>query len=220
MRFRSSTNAEDLDGFTGAGLYTSESGDPNDPKRPVFDAIRTVWSSVWYFRAFEERSYRNIDHKSVGMALLVHRSFPDEEANGVAITGNPFDKSGLEPAFYINVQKGDLSVVLPDASVTTDQVLYYFTMPGQPVVYMAHSNQIPDSTTVLTTKQIYTLGVALTEIHDFFKECYQPDPTKWYAMDTEFKFDQPIDDLNGEPVLIMKQARPYPGWGDIIDDDD
>jgi hypothetical protein len=32
-------------------------------------------------------------------------------------------------------------------------------------------------------------------------------------MDTEFKFDQPLDDPDGEPVLMMKQARPYPGMG-------
>jgi hypothetical protein len=219
MRFRSSTNAEDLDGFTGAGLYTSVSGDPNDPKRPVLDAIRTVWSSVWYFRAFEERSYRNIDHTSVGMALLVHKSFPDEEAGGVAVTANPFDQSGLEPAFYINVQAGDLSVVLPDPSITTDQILYYFDYSGKPIVYLAHSNQIPDSMTVLNSNQINQLGKALKAIHEFFYKCYG-GPGKWYAMDTEFKFDQPENDPNGEPVLFMKQARPYPGWGAVIDTDD
>jgi hypothetical protein len=213
MRFRSSTNAEDLDGFTGAGLYTSESGDPNDPKRPVLDAVRTVWSSVWFFRAFEERSYRNIDHRSVGMALLVHTSFPDEEAGGVAITANPFDASGLEPGFYINVQAGSLSVVLPDPSITTDQFIYYFDMPGQPIVFIAHSNQIAAGTTVLTTKQVHTLGIALKEIHRFWQPLYGKDPAKWYAMDTEFKFDQPPDDPTGEPVLSMKQARPYPGMG-------
>jgi pyruvate, water dikinase len=220
MRFRSSTNAEDLDGFTGAGLYTSVSGDPNDPKRPVLDAIRTVWSSVWFFRAFEERSYRNIDHKSVGMALLVHKTFIDEQAGGVAITANPFDQSGLEPAFYINTQAGDLSVVLPDPSITTDQFLYYFDFPGQPIVYIAHSNQIPDTATVLTTRAVYKLGVALKEIHRFFTAAYGTDPAKWYAMDTEFKFEKSADDPNGEWVLTMKQARPYPGWGTAIEDDD
>jgi pyruvate,water dikinase len=218
MRFRSSTNAEDLDGFTGAGLYISVSGDPNDPKRPVLDAIRTVWSSVWFFRAFEERSYRNIGHTSVGMALLVHKTFIDEKAGGVAITDNPFDISGLEPAFYINVQVNGLSVVLPDPTITTDQFLYYFTYAGQPIMYLAHSNQIPDTTTVLTARQVYKLGLALDEIHQFFRKCYGNDPGKWYAMDTEFKFEQP--EPNGDWVLFMKQARPYPGWGTVIEDDD
>ena len=50
--------------------------------------------------------YHGIDHKSVGMALLVHHNFPDEEANGVAVTANPFDPAGLEPGFYVNVQYG------------------------------------------------------------------------------------------------------------------
>ena len=120
MRFRSSTNCEDLDGFTGAGLYTSKSGDPSDPAYPVLDAVRTVWSSIWFFRAFEEREYRQIEHESVGMALLVHHSFPYEEANGVAITANLFDSLCMEPGFYVNVQFGDESVVLPNPGVTSD----------------------------------------------------------------------------------------------------
>ena len=214
MRFRSSTNAEDLDGFTGAGLYTSKSGDPKNPDRPVRDAIRTVWSSVWFFRAFEERNYRNIDHKKVGMALLVHNSFPYEEANGVAITANPFDPSGLEPGFYVNVQIGEESVVRPEAGVTSDQFIYHFDMPGQPIVFMAHSSLIPSGKTVLTTAQTHTLGEALKEIHDFFYPVYGKDSNKWYAMDTEFKFDQPVGSNSAEkPVLYMKQARPYPGMG-------
>ena len=48
----------------------------------------------------------SIDHKTVAMSLLVHHNFPDEEANGVAVTANPFDPSGLEPGFYVNVQWG------------------------------------------------------------------------------------------------------------------
>jgi len=210
MRFRSSTNAEDLDGFTGAGLYTSKSGDPND-EQSVLDAIREVWSSVWYFRAFEERSYRNIDHMKVGMALLVHRSFPDEEANGVAITANIYDPSGVEPAFYVNVQKDGVSVVLPDPSITSEQFLYYFEMEGQPIVYMGYSSLVPEGQKILTKRQVYDLGMALAEIHTFFQHLYGADKNKWYAMDTEFKFDQPVDDPASEPVLFMKQARPYPG---------
>src|SRR6185436_11949522 len=56
MKFRSSTNAEDLAHHTGAGLYDSRSGAVGDPTRPIDDALRVVWSSVWNFRAFEERA--------------------------------------------------------------------------------------------------------------------------------------------------------------------
>ena len=213
MRFRSSTNAEDLDGFTGAGLYVSKTGNLNDPQHPVLDAVREVWSSVWYFRAFEERSYRNIKHEAVGMALLVIRSFPNEEATGVAITNNPYDKAGLEPAFYINVQYGGTSVVLPDPNITTDQIIYYYFYSGQPIVYMGHSSLIRSDTTVLTPTQIHDLGIALEEIHQFFQPLYGNTTGKWWAMDTEFKFDQTLDDPNGKPVLSMKQCRPYQGMG-------
>ncbi len=209
MRFRSSTNAEDLGSFTGAGLYTSKTGDPNDADKPVDEAIRKVWASVWSQRAYEERAYWGIDHKRVGMALLSHRSFPDEEANGVAITNNLFDPSGLEPAFYVNVQLGEESVVKPDAGVITDQFLYYFDLPNQPIVYLASSSLIPEGETVLTEQQVYDLGVALKQVHEFYAPAYGDAP--FYAMDTEFKFD---GEDGEEPQLYLKQARPYPGRGE------
>ena len=210
VRFRSSTNAEDVSGFNGAGLYTSRTGDYNDPERPVDFAIKTVWASVWRFRAYEEREYYGIDHRNIGMALLVHRSFPDEDANGVAITGNIFDSTGLEPAFYVNVQLGEESVVLPDPGVTTDQYIHYYTQPGQPVVYLAHSSLVDEGDTVLTLAQVNQLGAALQAIHLHFLPAYGMSGG-FYAMDTEFKFDSTGG--NG-PELFVKQARPYPGRGE------
>lgn len=209
MRFRSSTNAEDLGDFTGAGLYTSKSGTVGDFDEPIEDAIREVWSSVWFFRAFEERQYHGIDHNKVGMALLVHNSFPDEDANGVASTANPFDSAGVEPGFYINVQEGEASVVQPDRGITTDQFIYYYSLQGQPTVFLEHSNLVPEGETVLTAEETHRLGVALEAIHQFFYPAYGANSESgWYAMDTEFKFDAGED---GESVLYVKQARPYPG---------
>jgi phosphoenolpyruvate synthase/pyruvate phosphate dikinase len=214
IRFRSSTNAEDLDGFTGAGLYDSKTGSRTDPDDGLVEAITEVWASVWYYRAFEERSYRRIDHKAVGMALLVHTAHSDEEANGVAITANPFDPSGIEPGFYVNVQVGQEPVVSPTAGIVADQFIYHFEMPEQPIVFIANSTLVkPVGTPVLTAAQTYALGTALQEIHRFFQPLYGKDPSKWWAMDTEFKLDQLVGDPDGEPVIIMKQARPYPGWG-------
>jgi len=209
VRFRSSTNAEDVSGFNGAGLYTSRSGDPGDPAYPVDGAIKRVWASVWRYRAYEERAYYGIDHRQIGMALLVHRSFPDEDANGVAVTGNIFDASGLEPAFYVNVQLGEDSVVLPDEGVTTDQYLHYYSQPGQPVVYLAHSSLVEDGDTVLSLDQVHAVGEALDAVHLHFASAYGGDGG-FYAMDVEFKFDSTG---GGEPQLFVKQARPYPGRG-------
>jgi hypothetical protein len=214
MRFRTSTNSEDLDGFPCAGCYESHTGDPADWPN-VLDAIRKAYSSVWLFRTFEERSYYSVDHKSVGMALLVHHNFPDEEANGVAISANPFDASGLDPAFYVNVQQGgEAEVVHPPNGVQSDTFLYYYGEPNQPVTYLTHSTLIPKGTTVLTSAQIHQLGVALDAIHTRFSAAYGSGVgnTGWYAMDVEFKFDN--DDAPSQPpALYVKQARPYPKPG-------
>jgi len=205
VRFRSSTNAEDLDGFTGAGLYTSVGVDPEDGRAGVADGLRAVWASVWNLRAFEERSYRSIDHRAVGMAVLVHRAFTDELANGVAITANTFDTAGVEPGFVVNVQKGSASVVRPAPGVLSDYFIYYYLYPNQPVVYLTHSNLISEGTTVLRLQQIQALGRALDAIHRAFQSVYGARGR--YAMDVEFKLEPGTDD--GDPELWVKQARPY-----------
>jgi pyruvate,water dikinase len=212
MRFRTSTNSEDLEGFPCAGCYESHTGDPSDWE-DVLDAIRKTWASVWLFRTFEERTYSSIDHKSVVMALLVHHNFPDEEANGVALTANPFDPSGQQPGFYVNVQLGgDAEVVHPPEGVTSDQFVYEFNQPGQPLTYLSHSNLMVSGTSVLTTAQVYELGKALQTIHERFSPAYGPRAgnTGWYAMDVEFKFD---GEPGQTPTLVVKQARPHPGRG-------
>ncbi|MFO0631564.1 MAG: PEP/pyruvate-binding domain-containing protein [Nannocystaceae bacterium] len=211
MRFRTSTNSEDLDGFPCAGCYESHTGDPADWD-DVLDAIKETWASAWLFRTFEERSYYGVEHKSVGMALLVHQNFADEEANGVAVTNNPFDPSGLQPAFYVNVQQGgDVEVVAPPPGVSSDQFLYYFDQPGQPISYVSHSSLVADGATVLTPKQVHELGIALSAIHERFSPAYGPASgnTQWYAMDCEFKFDDEADP-SMPATLYIKQARPYP----------
>jgi hypothetical protein len=211
MRFRTSTNAEDLDGFPCAGCYDSHTGDPNKGWDDVWKAIKTTWSGVWFYRTFREREYHSIDHVTVGMALLVHHNFPSEAANGVAVTGNIFEPTGIDPAFYVNVQTGGTAeVVAPPPGVTSDAFLYYFTQENQPTAFLSHSSLIPAGTTVLTRAQTFELGKTLTAIHDRFSAAYGPEAgnTGWYAMDVEFKLDD--ESSPGTPELVVKQARPYP----------
>lgn len=133
IRFRSSTNVEDSDHFVGAGLYDSYSGclhddtdgdedgpshcDPDEPKeRGVFRAMRKVYASFYNRNAFMERLRHGIDESEVGMALLVHHSFPDEieAANGVA-TGSlvgSVDSTSFAPKLVTQI--GANSVTNPD----------------------------------------------------------------------------------------------------------
>lgn len=119
LRFRSSSTAEDIEGFNGAGLYDSNSGwldptalpDADDHKRTIERAILRTWSSYWSATAFEERSRELVDHRSGAMAVLVHARFDDplELANGVAtLTIRPDPSTAYE--MVLNTQFGDTSV--------------------------------------------------------------------------------------------------------------
>jgi pyruvate, water dikinase len=215
MRYRTSTNAEDLAGFPCAGCYDSHTGDPADWEGDMLYAIKQTWATVWLFRTFEEREYQSIDHLSVAMALLVHTNFPEEEANGVAVTANPYDPTGNAPGFYVNVQfGGDAEVVAPPEGVTSDSFIYQYTYPNSPIIYLTHSSLVPEGSTVLTVRQVRELGTALEAIHNAFSDAYGPGAGNngWYAMDVEFKFDDAAD-ASVAPTLYIKQARPYPGRG-------
>ena len=104
-------------------------------------------------------------------------------------------------------------MVLPEPGITTDQIIYHYFQPGQPAIFLSHSNLVNGSETVLTPTQLYRLGQALEHIHMFWMDTYGPavgNPTAFYAMDVEFKFDSVA---GGAPELFVKQARPHPGWG-------
>ncbi len=202
MRFRSSTNAEDLGSYTGAGLYTSKAGDPNDPQRPILAALKTVWASLFNFRAFEEREILSIPHDRVGMAVLVHRSFPWELANGVAITNNVFNAT--ERAYYVNVQLREVSVTNPPPGMLPDQFLYYWSSFGSNTVYLSRST-LNEGNPVMSDAEIHELAVALQAIHLHFMPFFG---ASYFAMDTEFKLDWP------DRALVIKQARPFPKPGE------
>ena len=206
MKFRSSTNAEDLEEFNGAGLYDSYSGELGNEKKSIEKAIKKVWASLWNYRAYEEREYFNIDEKTVAMGILVHRSFPNEELNGVAITTNIADRN--YPAFTINAQLGEESVVLPENGSIPEQFLYYFIYfdpYSEPQIeYITYSSLSPNKS-IMTDEEKAYLAYVLNSIKKKFyygilltNESYTS-----FGLDIEFKFD--TDDRK----LYIKQVRPY-----------
>lgn len=147
IRFRSSTNVEDSNEFVGAGLYDSYSGcladdlDGNDNgpcicdanksnERGVFRAIRKVYASFYNDNAFLERLRYGVNPNQVGMALLVHHSFPDEFelANGVATLEK--NSSGPDKIVKLVTQKGAISVANPDDSSIPEEVEVYVDGAG------------------------------------------------------------------------------------------
>jgi hypothetical protein len=122
---RSSTNAEDLPGFNGAGLYSSV---PNVVTvAQLADAIRTVWGSVWNDAAYEAREAARIDHRAVYAAVLVQQGM-NAEASGVMITENPFEPQ--EPdAVFINAKRG-LGMRVVEGKRVAEQLIYHGQTEG------------------------------------------------------------------------------------------
>ncbi len=216
VRLRSSSNAEDGLEFNGAGLYTSESGcaldpdgsgggksacDPDKGKRPLDVAIKTVWASLWGFGAFEEREYYQMDHTEVAMGLLVSARHEDEQANGVAFTGNPTDlKDGR---YTINVQLGELDVVSGESGTTAE--LDRLTLTDGKVTMIDRvvpSSLVKPGEHVLSEAQLGELGALLSEIAASFPIDPGAHPPEDVLLDLEFKID-----AGGQ--LVIKQIRPF-----------
>ncbi len=99
---RSSTNAEDLATFSGAGLHDTL---PN-VKGPeaVCSAIKYVWASTWTLRAYDARVFAGIDQLTVAGSALVQIGVPATAA-GVVATVHPTDPDD-EKYYTINAKSG------------------------------------------------------------------------------------------------------------------
>ena len=99
---RSSTNAEDLDNFSGAGLHDTK---PNvKGLDAVCDAIKFVWASTWTLRAYDARQHVGIDQTTVAGSALVQIGVPATAA-GVIATVHPSDPTD-ERNYTINAKSG------------------------------------------------------------------------------------------------------------------
>ncbi len=200
IRLRSSTNAEDLPGFNGAGLYRSVVIEASADDAALADALRAVWASTWNLQAHQERSFFRIDESRVAMAVLVQESIDDDVVDGVAITGNPFNAG--RPAYFINAQvAGDEggSVTSARADQVPEQVIYYTYGETGEFERIARSSQTRGAA-VLTEAELVHLAAVLRAIHGRFV------PDAWdtaHAMDVEFILHGP------QRALVVVQARPY-----------
>ena len=207
MRLRSSTNAEDLPGFSGAGLYQSFTASNSDPSKSPTKVIPRTWGSVWTFRAFEERSYWRVSHLDVRMGVLIHESFPDEQCNGVIISENVADPTSW--GFYVNVQQGEASVTNPEGGITPETfTIYWNWLPG-PIggaanievrVDRVRYSSLSPGIALMTDAEIGRLAYAMVLAHDHFAKLYGKSVL---AFDAEFKINDALRNL------YIKQIRPY-----------
>ena len=197
LRYRSSTNNEDLPGFNGAGLYDSKTQHPDETEEDgIAKSLKQVYASLWNFRAFTEREFHRVDHLAAAMGVLVHPNYSDELANGVAVSFDPV--YGVDGSYYVNTQVGEDLVTNPDARSVPEETLL------GPISHtvLATSNQAPPGQLLMSDDQMDQLRDRLTVIHDHFAGLYNPAPGHSFAMETEFK-------ITSDDILAIKQARPW-----------
>lgn len=200
---RSSTNAEDLPGFSGAGLYDTV---PNARGADaVAQAVKKVWASVWNLSAYEERELYRIDHKQVYGAVLVQIGI-NATAAGVLVTCHPTDPTDTR-TFTINAKSG-LGMRVVDGKKLPEILLYNVYNKGLRIVSRSDEDtmlvfdgdgglrETPNpkkGDPILTNARVVRLADAAQKIRGIFPK------------------DRPLDIewvLRGEDVFIV-QSRPY-----------
>ena len=198
LRCRSSTNNEDLPGFSGAGLYDSFTHNPDEGN--LSETIKQVYASLWNYRAFEARDFYRIDHFTTAMGVLIHPNFKNELANGVAVTDDVVYQTIGN--YYLNTQVGEDLVTNPEAQSIPEEILLDWRDSSLYRV-VSNSNRTPDNDRILTDKFLRDLRIYLTRIHNKFSLLYS-DVTQAddFAMEIEFK-------ITKDGKLSIKQARPW-----------
>ncbi|MFM7214482.1 MAG: PEP/pyruvate-binding domain-containing protein [Verrucomicrobiota bacterium] len=221
LRFRSSTNVEDGETFSGAGLYDSYSGclqddldgdatgpsacDPSEPsERGVFRAIRKVYASFYNENAYLERLRRGVRENEVGMGVLVHVSYPDESewANGVATLS--WEKSGSFESLNGTLvsQVGAESITNPNSTARPEVVDFYRSFGSTSVALRERSGRVPLGGTVMTWESDYRQLVQLLGIVVKGYSVQYPKRTA-FRLDFEYK-------KIAQGKLVVKQVRRLP----------
>ncbi|MBI4607184.1 MAG: hypothetical protein HY721_34910, partial [Planctomycetes bacterium] len=218
VRLRSSSNAEDLLEFNGAGLYASASacaaddldGDRSGPsrcdgrdedERSIAGALVRVWASLWNFRAYEERAYYGIPQDRVAMGVLVTRAFRGERASGVAFTGNPANPA--DRRYVVVAQPGEASVVSPEpGTVPEKDILEISEGKVARIVRAQASSLMPPGGRVLSDATLEELGALLAYMDRSFPIELGAHRREEVLLDVELK-------VESDGSLAVKQVRPF-----------
>jgi pyruvate,water dikinase len=255
LRFRSSTNAEDLPGVSGAGLYDSRSGclgddldeddtGPSaclsvehethlraelerrqaelaaDPERTflielvsdldsdlkdeksAWRAVRRVWASLWNARAFDDREYYGIDHRTVFMGIAVHPTFVGEELEAVVVTGLEPDAGA--PLYRVVSQRGEIGLVRPLDPEARPEILSFrrgeADLP-EDINLLQTSSLVDAGQSLWRDDRLRELAGMLFDVHDHFSAAVYPE-LEPLLLDLEV-------DVTMDGRTVIKQVRPY-----------
>ncbi|MBA3695503.1 MAG: PEP/pyruvate-binding domain-containing protein [Methylotenera sp.] len=202
---RSSTNAEDLKGFNGAGLYDTV---PNVKDRAALQAaIKQVWASVWNLRAVQEREHFGIPHNKVFPAVLIQKAV-NATAAGVLLTT---DIWGHQPRTYTINAKWGLGMRVVEGQKIAEQILFDTGNEGTRVISRSDESTmliadpnggiiekpVEKGAAILTEQRAKLLADSVDRVAEVFNQID--------ILDIEWV----LENKNGKDVFWIVQARPY-----------
>ncbi|MBP9682124.1 MAG: hypothetical protein KBD76_12015 [Bacteriovorax sp.] len=186
---RSSSNAEDLENFSAAGIYESINGIKSTEK--IFEAIKQVWASLVSARSVRLRQQSGISLDQSYMGVIVQREIPSG-MGGVMVTTNPIDKNDFRNT-YINVSLKSVIHIVQGSELPM-QYLYNSVEGGGYTLSLGSANEDLSKERLEILQKMAFAG-RLMQSH------FAPDYTFSHPVDIEWL-------VNEEGVHFL-QLRPY-----------
>jgi hypothetical protein len=185
---RSSSNAEDLAGFSAAGIY--ESTNHVATAEHIVESVKGVWASLVSARSVRLRQQAGISLDETYMGVVIQEQVA-ADFGGVLVTTNPMNRNDFRNV-YVNVSPKVTDVV--DGSTMPMQYLYSTVEGGGRTVSLGDASEdLPTA----AKDQLQRLAV----VGRLLQSHFSPDYT----------FDSPVDVewLANDETIFVVQLRPY-----------
>ena len=186
---RSSSNAEDLESFSAAGIY--ESLNHQTTAENIFQSIREVWASLVSPRSVRLRQEVGISLDDCWMGVIIQEEMPSR-LGGVLVTTNPLNPADFRNV-YVNVSTNSVDSVVSGVELPLQYV--YNTVEGG-----GRTLSLGSSDTDLVTEDKELLQ-KLAFAGRLLQSHFSPNYTFSDPVDIEWLIDD-------EGIVIL-QLRPY-----------
>lgn len=185
---RSSSNAEDLAGFSAAGIYESYNHVTSAEK--IVESVKEVWASLVSARSVRLRQQAGISLDDCFMGVVIQEQV-NADFGGVMVTTNPMNRNDFRNV-YVNVSPNVTDVV--EGSTQPMQYLYSTVEGGGRTVSLGDAEEDLSAGGHAQLQRLAVVG-RLLQSH------FSPDYT----------FDSPVDIewLATDEILYVLQLRPY-----------
>ncbi|MGW7414310.1 PEP/pyruvate-binding domain-containing protein [Streptomyces sp. NPDC054863] len=201
---RSSSNAEDLPGFSAAGVYDSVTTVHSVGE--LLDAVRQVWASLVSPRSVRLRHQVGISLDDTYMGVIVQEYVP-ASLGGVLVTCNPTRREDFRNV-YLNCSPGSPEQVV-DGSVLPQQYLYNTVEGGGRTVALGSWGE---ALSAATRARLSDLSLTGRLLQSHFSGSGLGGADTGGSASGGFDVDRPLDIewlMTGSGDFRLVQIRPY-----------